>query len=174
MKLSLPPKLVEKLVGVPVISFCKIFIHSYAFDGLLSQNRPFSPLNSLTLLMITYIKGCRGRNEAFHPSICPVIHPQMASLQPMWLRFCCTRRNGHIIQQRLFFWFRQLATKKNPVQPLGRNLKKELPEHSLYFLEKKEKKRKNSPDLDSESVQLAQIQAGLQKKLYCPPRTVAI
>jgi hypothetical protein len=36
--------------------------------------------------------------------------------------------------------FCQLATKKNPVQPLGRNLKNELPEHSPYFLGKKEKK----------------------------------
>jgi len=27
MKLSVPPKLVEKLVWVPVILFCKIFIH---------------------------------------------------------------------------------------------------------------------------------------------------
>jgi hypothetical protein len=69
----------------------------------------------------------------------------MASLQPMWLRFCCTRRNSHIIQQRFLFLFfakfRQLATKKNPVRPLGRNFKKKLPEHSPYFLEKKEKKR---------------------------------
>jgi hypothetical protein len=39
------------------------------------------------------------------------------------------------------------------VRPLGRNLQKELPEHLPYFLEKKEKKRKNSPDdLDSESM----------------------
>jgi hypothetical protein len=38
MKLSLPPKLVEKLVWVPVISFCKIFILSYAFDALLCRN----------------------------------------------------------------------------------------------------------------------------------------
>jgi hypothetical protein len=38
------------------------------------------------------------------------------------------------------------------VGPLGRNLKKELLEHSPYFLEIKEKKRKNSPDLDNESV----------------------
>jgi len=30
--------------------------------------------------------------------------------------------------------------KKKPRQPLGRNFKKELPEHSPYFLEKKEKK----------------------------------
>jgi hypothetical protein len=35
MKLSLPPKLVEKLVWVPVISFCKIFIPSYTFDDAL-------------------------------------------------------------------------------------------------------------------------------------------
>ncbi len=35
MKLSLPPKLVEKLVWVPVISFCKVFIPSYVFDALL-------------------------------------------------------------------------------------------------------------------------------------------
>jgi hypothetical protein len=34
--------------------------------------------------------------------------------------------------------FHQLATKKNPVRPLGKNFKKELPEHSPYFLEKKE------------------------------------
>jgi len=32
--------------------------------------------------------------------------------------------------------FRQLATKKSPVRPLGRNFKKEFP-----FLEKKEKKK---------------------------------
>ncbi len=31
----LPPKLVEKLVWFPVISFCKIFIPSYTFDALL-------------------------------------------------------------------------------------------------------------------------------------------
>jgi hypothetical protein len=36
--------------------------------------------------------------------------------------------------------FRQLATEINPVRPLGRNFKKELPEHSPYFLEKKKKK----------------------------------
>jgi len=31
----LPPKLVEKLVWFPVISFCQIFIPSYTFDALL-------------------------------------------------------------------------------------------------------------------------------------------
>jgi hypothetical protein len=49
MKLSLPPKLVGKLVWVPVTSFCKIFIPSYAFDALLCRNWPFSPPNRLTL-----------------------------------------------------------------------------------------------------------------------------
>jgi hypothetical protein len=49
MKLSLPLKLVEKLLWVPVISFCKIFIPSSAFDGLLCQNWPLSPPNRLTL-----------------------------------------------------------------------------------------------------------------------------
>jgi hypothetical protein len=33
IKLSLLPKLLEKLVWVPVISFCKIFIPSSAFDA---------------------------------------------------------------------------------------------------------------------------------------------
>jgi hypothetical protein len=41
MKLSLPRKLVEKLVWVPVICFCKIFILSYMFDALLCWNWPF-------------------------------------------------------------------------------------------------------------------------------------
>jgi hypothetical protein len=67
------------------------------------------------------------------------------SLQPMWLRICCARRNSHIIQQRFFFLakFSQLE--------------------GIFFLEnfqkirhisekKKKKKRKNSPDLDSESL----------------------
>jgi len=49
MKLSLPPKLVEKLVWVPVISFSKIFIPSYAFDALLCRDWPFSLPNRLTL-----------------------------------------------------------------------------------------------------------------------------
>ncbi len=49
MKLSLSPKLGAKLVWVPFISFCKIFIPSYAFDALLCRNWPFSPPNSLTL-----------------------------------------------------------------------------------------------------------------------------
>jgi hypothetical protein len=43
MKLSLSPKLVEKLVWAIVISLCKIFIPSYTFDGLLCQNWLFLP-----------------------------------------------------------------------------------------------------------------------------------
>ncbi len=51
MKLRSAPKLVwmEKLVWVPVISFGKIFIPSYAFDALLCRNWPFSPPDRLTL-----------------------------------------------------------------------------------------------------------------------------
>jgi len=49
MKLSLPSKLVGKLVWVPVISFCKIFIPTYKFDALLCRYWPFLPLDSLTL-----------------------------------------------------------------------------------------------------------------------------
>jgi hypothetical protein len=53
-----------------------------------------------------------------------------------------------------FFFFGKISStgdKKNPVQPLGKNFKKELPKHLPYFLEKK-KKKKNLPNLDSESV----------------------
>jgi hypothetical protein len=39
---SLPPKLLEKLVWVPVISLRNIFIPSYWFDGLLCRNWPIS------------------------------------------------------------------------------------------------------------------------------------
>jgi len=48
MKLSLPPKLVEKL---QVVSFCTIFIPIYAFDALLCQNWSFSPPDRLTLMI---------------------------------------------------------------------------------------------------------------------------
>jgi hypothetical protein len=48
---QLPPKLAEKLVSVPAISFCKIFIPNYAFDGLLCRNGPLSPPNCVTFTM---------------------------------------------------------------------------------------------------------------------------
>jgi hypothetical protein len=47
MKLSLPPKVAEKLVWVPVISFFKNFIPSYAFDALLCRDWLFSPPSRL-------------------------------------------------------------------------------------------------------------------------------
>jgi uncharacterized Fe-S radical SAM superfamily protein PflX len=49
MKLIFPPKLVEKLVWVPVILFYKIFIPSCAFDALLCQNWLFLHPNCMTL-----------------------------------------------------------------------------------------------------------------------------
>jgi hypothetical protein len=70
MKLSLPPKLVEKLVWVPVISFL-----SYAFDALLCPNWPFSPPNRLVLRM-TLI---------FENSLIDQIHPRVR--YNGWLRF---------------------------------------------------------------------------------------
>jgi hypothetical protein len=57
MKLNLPPKLVEKLVWVPVILFCKIFIPSYAFVALLLyQNWPFWSSNRLDNFIYYYKK----------------------------------------------------------------------------------------------------------------------
>jgi hypothetical protein len=53
MKLSLLPKLVEKLVWVPVISLCKIFIPSYGFDGLLCRNWQFPRTLIVRLIWIT-------------------------------------------------------------------------------------------------------------------------
>ncbi len=55
MKLSLPPKLVEKtslgLGSQLLFPFVKIFIPGYAFDGLLCRNWPFSPpSNHLTFM----------------------------------------------------------------------------------------------------------------------------
>jgi hypothetical protein len=51
MKLSLRPKLEEKLDWVPVILFSKIFIPSYSFDALLCWNWLFSRLYRQVLYM---------------------------------------------------------------------------------------------------------------------------
>jgi len=40
MKLSLPPKLVEKPVWVLFLLLCKILIPSYAFDAIAGHSRP--------------------------------------------------------------------------------------------------------------------------------------
>jgi hypothetical protein len=53
-KLSLPPKLVEELVWVPLISFCKVFIPSYTrLMPYYAETGRFSAPNCLTLLRIT-------------------------------------------------------------------------------------------------------------------------
>jgi len=57
MKLSFPPKSVEKLVWVPGISFYKIFIPNHAFDALLCPNWPFSTPNRLTLRITLICKA---------------------------------------------------------------------------------------------------------------------
>jgi hypothetical protein len=50
VKLGLPPRLVEKLVWVPVILFCKISTLSYSFGALYyAKISRFHPLNRLTL-----------------------------------------------------------------------------------------------------------------------------
>jgi hypothetical protein len=64
MKLSWSPKLVEKLVWVPVILHCRIFIPSYAFDALFCWNWPFSPYNRETLRITLILENCR------HVSFC--------------------------------------------------------------------------------------------------------
>jgi len=43
MKFGLPPKLMEKLVWVPIISFCKISIPSYTFDALMLKLAILAP-----------------------------------------------------------------------------------------------------------------------------------
>jgi hypothetical protein len=48
-------KLLGKLVWVPVILLCKIFIPSSGFDALLCRNWPLSPPNRETL-WITLLK----------------------------------------------------------------------------------------------------------------------
>ncbi len=47
-KLILPPKLVEKLVWVPVISFCKISFPVRHLMPYYARSWPFSPPNRLT------------------------------------------------------------------------------------------------------------------------------
>jgi hypothetical protein len=91
----------------------------------------------------------QGRREAFHPS-CPSVHPSvpssihpwMASLQPMWLRFCCTLRNSHIIQQRFFSFFGEISPtgdKKKPSAISRKELKKRTSRTFAIFLRKKKR-----------------------------------
>jgi hypothetical protein len=54
MKLSLPPKLVEKLVWVPVTSLSKIVIPNYMSDALLCRNWSFSHPNRTLILFLGF------------------------------------------------------------------------------------------------------------------------
>jgi hypothetical protein len=85
MKLSLPPKLGEILVWVPVISFCKVFIPSYTFDALLRRNWPFSPPNRMTLqitLLICVIS--EGLELKCPPSPPPLPQKNLGSGFAVW------------------------------------------------------------------------------------------
>ncbi len=62
-KLSVPPKLLEKLVWVPVILFCQIFIPSSVFDSLSCRNWPFLPPNCLTLGITLLCKHPKKESE---------------------------------------------------------------------------------------------------------------
>jgi hypothetical protein len=54
IKLSLPPKLVEKLVWVPVICFCRISFPNKHFDALLCRSHPPNrPTLQITLILYT-------------------------------------------------------------------------------------------------------------------------
>ncbi len=64
MKLSV----LEKLIWVPVISFCKIFIPSYTIDALLCWNWPFSPPNRRTL-QITLLPIPNLDERFTHPTL---------------------------------------------------------------------------------------------------------
>jgi len=64
VKLSLPPKMAKKLVWIPVISFCKIFILSYVFDGMLCRNWPFLPPSRVTS-WITLLLTTSSTRRAF-------------------------------------------------------------------------------------------------------------
>jgi hypothetical protein len=70
MKLSLPPKLVEKLVWVPVILFCKISFPVPHFMPYYAKTGRSHPL----IAGLKDSKGRRGR-EAF--SIHPSRHPSI-------------------------------------------------------------------------------------------------
>jgi hypothetical protein len=94
-KLSLPPKLVEKLVWVPVISFCKLFIPSYAFDALLCCNLLFLPPSRQTL-SITLI---RTRCIAIHSEISPCAKRIYYSLQ----NSCTATTMGRLQRQQTWY-----------------------------------------------------------------------
>ncbi len=74
MKLSLLPKMVEHIVWVPVISFCKIFLSCYVYDALLCRKTgqshpPCRETFWITLLLSRNFSQQNG--WVFHFSNCP-------------------------------------------------------------------------------------------------------
>jgi hypothetical protein len=78
MKLTQPPKFVEKLVWIPVFPLCKIFILSYTFDAPLCRNWLFSPPNRLTLYMTLM---CKVTLFFFKPDLLYKVHPLFLQLK---------------------------------------------------------------------------------------------
>jgi hypothetical protein len=76
MKLSLPPKLVEKLVWVPIIWLCKIFIPSSAFDALLPDFTDNSFVcNKSVALLVQFFSTLKQKQLT--PNLCelkPTLH----------------------------------------------------------------------------------------------------
>jgi hypothetical protein len=92
MKLSLPPKLVKKLVWVPVISFCKFFIASYAFDALLCWNWPFWPPNHVTFRRtpISKVKKSPWERQVSGFNYCHLKRMELWGVRAMqWRSNCC-------------------------------------------------------------------------------------
>ncbi len=94
MKLSLSSKLVEKLIWVPVILFCKIFIPSYAFGGLLCRNWLVSPPSHITLSITQmYNNLC-----TLQPPLCPPLLTQKKKTSESSLqRYECAPNPTHQI-----------------------------------------------------------------------------
>jgi len=95
MKLSIPSKLVEKLVWVPVILLCKIFILSYMFQVLLCRNWPSSPPNRGTLTLVfdeIYYQGYILENFKFTPFLVkftPFLRVFLRTSDYMQIKFEC-------------------------------------------------------------------------------------
>jgi hypothetical protein len=68
MKLNLPPKLVEKLVWVLVISFCKIFIPNYMFGvfSSCSKSADFNCSGTQMCLPIVFAKLSWTSKDLLH------------------------------------------------------------------------------------------------------------
>jgi hypothetical protein len=113
MKLSSPPKLVEKLVWIPIIWFCKVFIPSYGFDALICRNWLFSPL----LPDFTDNSIVCNKSEA-------LLVQFFSSLKRNNSHQICASKNRPFMQQRDLV----------PTQRPPRNMKENKFEHPFFFL----------------------------------------